>query len=114
MSRFRYILRAATIGATALLLGASLSAAGEYWHPSVTPEQAAGEGSRIATRHAAPSGIARMRSRTAYALMARSSTAKTKDHALILQVNTNDPAAKPWWDKFWTVPIRKRDREMFA
>ncbi len=93
MSRFQYILRAATIGATALLLGASLSKAGEYWHPSVMPGQAAGDGSRITTRHAAPSGITRMRSRTAFALMARSSTAKTKDHSLILQVNTNDPAA---------------------
>ena len=97
MSRFRYILRAATIGATALLLGASLSTAGEYWHPSGTPEQAVGEGSHVTTKHAASPRVARMRNRTAYALMAQSSTAKTtartKDHALILQVNTNDPAA---------------------
>ena len=93
MSRFRYILRAATIGATALVLGASLSTAGEYWHPGGTPEHAAREGSGITTRHAAPSRIARMRYRTAFALMAQSPTAKTKDHALILQVNTNDPAA---------------------
>jgi hypothetical protein len=83
-------LRAATIGATALLLGASLSTAGEYWHPS---ERAAREGSSIATKHAAPPRITRMRNRTAFALMAQSSTAQTKDHGLILQVNTNDPAA---------------------
>ena len=93
MSRFQYILRAATIGATALLLGASLSTAGEYWHPSVTTGQAAREGSSITTKHAEPPRITRMRNRTAFALMAQSSTAKTMDHALILQVNTNDPAA---------------------
>jgi hypothetical protein len=21
---------------------------------------------------------------------------------------------KPWWDRFWTIPIRRRDREIFA
>lgn len=93
MSRFWYILRVATIGATALVLGASLSMAGEYWHPPVTPEQAAGEASHVTTKHAASSRIARMRNRRALALMAPPSTAKKKDHGLILQVNTNDPAA---------------------
>lgn len=91
MSKVRY-LRAAAISATVLLSGASQSTAGEYWHPSGTPEQAAAEVSSVATRHAAPR-ITRMRSRTAFALMAQSSTAQTKGHGLILQVNTNDPAA---------------------
>jgi hypothetical protein len=53
MSKFRYIVRAATIGAAALLLGGSPSAAGQYWHPRVTPEQAVTEGPSIATKHAA-------------------------------------------------------------
>jgi hypothetical protein len=92
MSRFRY-LRAATIGAATLVLGASLSTAGEYWHPSATPEHAAGEGSSIRTKHAAPPRITRIQNRTAFALIARHSTAQAKDHGLILQVNTNDPAA---------------------
>jgi len=91
MSKFRYIVRAATIGAT-LLLGASLSAAEEYWHPPVTPKQAVAEGRSITTKHAAPSRTAPMRNRAAFANMAQPS-AKTKDHRLILQVNTNDPAA---------------------
>jgi intracellular sulfur oxidation DsrE/DsrF family protein len=93
MSKSRHIVRAATIGVTALLLGASLSAAEEYWHPSVTPRQPVAEGPSITTRHAAPSGTARMRSRAAFAHMAQPSTAKSKDHRLILQVNTNDPVA---------------------
>ena len=93
MSRFWYTLRAGTIGVIALLLGTSLSAAGDYWHPSGTPEHAAGEGPRTTTRHAAPPRITLTRNRTAFALMAQSSAAKTKDHALILQVNANDPAA---------------------
>jgi intracellular sulfur oxidation DsrE/DsrF family protein len=93
MSKFRYIVRAATIGATALLLGASLSAAEEYWHPSLTPKQAVAEGPSVTTKHAAPSRTARMRNRAAFANMAQPSTAKSKDHRLILQVNTNDPAA---------------------
>jgi len=41
-------------------------------------------------------------------------TPPKKKELALPPVNTNDPAAKPWWDKFWTVPIRKRDREMFA
>jgi intracellular sulfur oxidation DsrE/DsrF family protein len=103
MSKFRHIVRAAMIGATALLLGGSPSAAGQYWrpsvtpeqyrHPSVTPEQVVTEATNITTRHAAPSTIARMRARAAYGNVARPPTATSKDHRLILQVNTNDPAA---------------------
>jgi intracellular sulfur oxidation DsrE/DsrF family protein len=93
MSKFRYIVRAATIGATALLLGASLSGAEEYWHSSLTPKQAVAEGPSVTTKHPAPSRTARMRNRAAFANVAQPSTAKSKDHRLILQVNTNDPAA---------------------
>jgi intracellular sulfur oxidation DsrE/DsrF family protein len=93
MSKFRYIVRAATIGTAALLLGGSPSAAGQYWHPWVTPEQAVTEGPSIATKHAARSGTARMRYRAAFAHIAQPSTPKSKDHRLILQVNTNDPTA---------------------
>jgi intracellular sulfur oxidation DsrE/DsrF family protein len=92
MRKFRYIVSAATIGSV-LLLGASLSAAGEYWYPPLTPKQANEVGPSIVTKHAAPSRTARMRYRAAFAHMAVPSTPKTKDHHLILQVNTNDPAA---------------------
>lgn len=91
MSKLRYIVEAAALGATALLLAASPSAAGEYWHPPVTPEQAAAEGP--STRHVARSRTARMRNRAAFAHMAEPAMAKGKDHHLVLQVNTNDPAA---------------------
>lgn len=90
MIRLRYISRAATIGAAALLLCPSLSRAGEYWHPR---DQAAGEEASTTTKLLAPSRVVRMRKRTAFAFMAQSSTAKAKEHSLILQVNTNDPAA---------------------
>ena len=93
MSRFRYIIRAATVGAAALLLGASLSAAEEYRYSSPVPGQALANGPSITTKHAAPPTTARMRSRAAFAHMGRPATAKSKEHRLILQVNTNDPTA---------------------
>jgi intracellular sulfur oxidation DsrE/DsrF family protein len=83
----------ATIGVVALLLGASLSAAEEYWHPPVRPQQAVAEPPSFAARHATSSRTARMRHREALAHMVQPSTAKRKEHRLILQVNTNDPAA---------------------
>lgn len=104
MSKFRHLVKAAAIGVTALLLGASVSAAGQYWHPP-TPEQVNADGpsitawhaARHATKHAArhvvPSKTARMPDRAAFAHMVEPSTEKSKDHSLILQVNTNDPAA---------------------
>jgi len=92
MSKFRYIAGAAAIGAATLLLGASLSAAGEYWHPPLAANQTGEEGSNATPRHAT-SRAARIRYREAYARMAEPATTKSRDHHLILQVNTNDPAA---------------------
>jgi hypothetical protein len=31
-----------------------------------------------------------------------------------LAIPPKTPAEKAWWDRFWSVPIKKRDREMFA
>jgi intracellular sulfur oxidation DsrE/DsrF family protein len=88
MSKFCYIVTAATISATALLLDASPSAAGQYWHPPVASEQG------TTTRHTAAFRIARLRSRAAHAHMAaEAATPNSKGHRLILQVNTSDPAA---------------------
>lgn len=92
MSKFRYIATVATIGGATLLLGASLSAAEEYVQRSFTPRQAV-EGPGITTRHAVLSRTERMRARAAFAQMAQPAAAKSMDHRLILQVNTNDPAA---------------------
>jgi uncharacterized protein len=93
MSKFRYIVKATTIGAAALLLGTSLSVAGQYWHPPATPEQATVDGHSATIRHAASSRTAQMRNRAAFARMVEPPPAKSKGHHLILQVNTNDPAA---------------------
>jgi intracellular sulfur oxidation DsrE/DsrF family protein len=91
MNKFWDVLRAGTVGAAALLLGASVSEAEESWHSSPAPKQAVGEGSSITTKHATSPTTARVRNRTAYARMDHPATAK--QHRLILQVNTNDPAA---------------------
>ena len=93
MSKFCYIVTAATVGATAVLLDASPSAAGQYWHPPVAPEQGTTEGPSTRTRHAAAFRIALIRNRAAHAHMAEAATPNSKDHRLILQVNTNDAAA---------------------
>ncbi|WP_024516094.1 hypothetical protein [Bradyrhizobium sp. Tv2a-2] len=92
MIKLRYIARVAAFGTTALLLGASPSMAGEYWHPPGTPDTAV-ERANPTTKHAALSRIARMRNRAAFARMTEPATVKSKEHHLILQVNTNDPGA---------------------
>jgi intracellular sulfur oxidation DsrE/DsrF family protein len=93
MNNFRYILRVATFGASAFLLGASLSAAQEYGYPQATYKQAAAEGPSITRKHTSTPAAARIRHRAAFARMAHTATAARKQHHLILQVNTNDPAA---------------------
>ena len=93
MRRFRYLARVAMFGATAFLLVASRSGAGEYWHPPVPAEHATSDEQVVATKHAARSTIAHTRNRAAYARMTERETSKSKDHRLILQVNTNDAAA---------------------
>lgn len=53
--------------------------------------------------------------RTAAELAAGAPAPKPKKRELAVPpINSGDPTAKPWWDKFWTIPVRKRDREMFA
>ena len=96
MSKLTYMVRAAAIAGSGLLFVVSPSAAGEYWHPPVDSAQAAVEAPRIetwhiTTRHVAHTRIAR--TRTALAHMAEPAPPKSKDHRLILQVNTNDAAA---------------------
>src|SRR5579864_8181404 len=91
MSKLTYMMRAAAITGSGLLLVASPSAAGEYWHPPVASAQEAVEAPRITTWHVAHTRIAR--TRTALAHMAEPAPPKSKDHRLILQVNTNDAAA---------------------
>ena len=94
MRRSCYSAAAATIGVAAFLLDASQSAAGQYWYPPAASEQGTMEGAGgTATRHAAAFRTARIRNRAAHAHIAEPKEANNKDHHLILQVNTNDPAA---------------------
>jgi uncharacterized protein len=104
MSMFQHIARTATMGAVAVLVATSLAAAqegGRYWVPSSTttgwvpsstdpatkqprPKISSANTKRFATNH--------MQKRSPLAAMARSA-ANHKAHHLILQVNTNEPAA---------------------
>jgi uncharacterized protein len=92
MSKFGQITRAAAIGTSALLLTVSVAMAqddGNYWTPTVNPR---------AIKHKPQMSVdaasaAKNRNRAALARMDKSSGEKRKLHRLILQVNTNDPAA---------------------
>ena len=114
MSRFRHIAAVATMGAVALLVTASSSAAQEagsaayqywqptapkqgaaarqYWQPTEPKQRAAAHNPHTITHPAKPSAKAQMRNQSAFARKAPAA-AKDKEHRLILQVNTNDAAA---------------------
>ena len=114
MSMFQHIARVATMGAVAVLVAASLAAAeegGRYWVPSATNPATAWVPSRTTTdwvpssTHAATNQPRLKRSsantrrfatnprkRSSLAAIAQS-TVNPKAHHLILQVNTNEPAA---------------------
>jgi hypothetical protein len=82
------------MGAIALLLAASLSAAQQAGQPPApAPKHPAAHKPSSITKHAKPSATAQMRNQPAFARMAQASAANSKEHHLILQVNTNDPAA---------------------
>ena len=92
MSEFGRIARAATIGAGTLLLAASSSMAqesGHYWKPT-TNSPAVTHKLRMSVN---PAGSATGRNGAAFARVGKSSGEKHGLHRLILQVNTNDPAA---------------------
>jgi uncharacterized protein len=105
MNKLRPIARAALAGAIALLVTTALSAAQDVDRPlKLTPKPHAAAQKhtamqkRTATqKHTArmpakPAATAQTRKRSALALAAEAPAAK-KEHHLILQVNSNDPAA---------------------
>src|SRR5438477_4911766 len=114
MSMFQHIARVATMGAVAVLVAASLAAAeegGRYWVPSATNPATAWVPSRTTTDWVPSSTDAATnqprlkrssantrrfatnpRKRSSLAAIAQS-TVNPKAHHLILQVNTNEPAA---------------------
>ena len=94
MSKFRHIARAATMAGVAVLVATSLSAAQEVWQsPRPVPKHSAAPQKRSThgTMPAKQSATAQMPNQPALARMAAS--AADQEHRLILQVNTNDPAA---------------------
>jgi uncharacterized protein len=102
MSKFEHFAKAGTMSAIALLVGASVSLA-QQTEPAAHPYQQStahttprhrivAHGARASTHPAKLSATAQMRNQSAFARMAPAIT-KSKEHHLILQVNTNDPAA---------------------
>ena len=92
MSMFRYVARVTGIAAVTILFAASFAAAeqgGRYWVPSnpATDQQ------RIAaTDGTTPKAVAQKKERRVLSANAKLEPS-AKAHRLILQVNTNDPAA---------------------
>ncbi|KRQ12958.1 hypothetical protein [Bradyrhizobium manausense] len=93
MSKFRYMLRIAILCIAALLLGASFSAGQEYARPWPAPKPAVAEGTRTTSTRATSPASARTRHQAASPRTDRHAMANSKQHHLVLQVNTNDPAA---------------------
>jgi uncharacterized protein len=93
MSRLRHIARAATVGAFALLVTTGFAAAQDAARPPAPKSRhhAASPG-RTDTRLAKPSATVEPQKPSALAL-ATPAPAQKKEHHLILQVNSNDPAA---------------------
>ena len=93
MIRFHRIARALAMGATAVLVSASFAAAeqsGKYWTPA-DGQPVAHKASPV--RHHAAKPTTSTRAQSALARMEDPAATRKKEHHLILQVNTNDPAA---------------------
>ncbi len=93
MNMLGYIARAAIAGAIALLVTTVLSAAQDVQRPLTrTPKAHAATQKHIAMTSAKSSAKAQMKKSSALTLAAEA-PAEKKEHHLILQVNSNDPAA---------------------
>ena len=93
MSMFQYIARVITMAAATVLFAAPLAAAeqgGRYWVPTTT--EPATPHQRIAARATTHSNATKPK-KARSPLAANARLADSKAHRLILQVNTNDPAA---------------------
>lgn len=93
MTRFNHFAKAAAMGAIAVLVSTSFTAAeqgGKYWTPA-DGQPVLHSGSH-ARQHMAKQTTA-TRKQSAFARMDDPAATKKKEHHLILQVNTNDTAA---------------------
>jgi uncharacterized protein len=100
MSKFLHIARIFMVGAFALVVTTALAAAQDAERPlNLTPKPHAAAHNahkKTAMKNAKPSKTAHMKKRPTLALAAKPENkppAEKKEHHLILQVNTNDPAA---------------------
>jgi intracellular sulfur oxidation DsrE/DsrF family protein len=93
MSMFQHIARAVVMGTITVLVAASLSAGQEAGKPPVARPKPAVSSTKpnTAAKAAKPRAAALTRSALGHRL--HPSAAENKRHRLILQVNTNDPAA---------------------
>ncbi|MEK9283301.1 MULTISPECIES: DsrE family protein [unclassified Bradyrhizobium] len=93
MCHFKSVAKLIAIGAVAVLASTSYTAAqqgGKYWVPN---QQSATHRAGEARKPVRPRATAETRKRSAFARMHNPAAPKEKEHHLILQVNTNDPAA---------------------
>jgi uncharacterized protein len=98
MSKLRDIARAAMVGVVALLVATAAAAADDAGRPlRPTSKHRAAAHEHTAIRAAKPAATGRMRKPSAVVLVGPAGKAQApaekKEHHLILQVNTNDPAA---------------------
>jgi intracellular sulfur oxidation DsrE/DsrF family protein len=91
MSKLQYIARATMAGAIALLVTTTLSAAQDA-ERTLKPKPGVATQKQVVTKPAKPAAAAQTNKSSALALAAGAPPEK-KEHHLILQVNTNDPAA---------------------
>ena len=93
MNKLRHIARAAMVGAIALLVTTAFSAAQDAERPlRLTPKSHAAAQKDTVRKPAEASATAQTKKQSTFALAA-DAPAEKKEHRLILQVNTNDPAA---------------------
>jgi intracellular sulfur oxidation DsrE/DsrF family protein len=93
MTKFHHITKAVATGAIAVLVSTSFAAAeqgGKYWTPADGQPVLHSTGH---TRQHIAKQTTTTRKRSAFARMDDPAATKKRDHHLILQVNTNDPAA---------------------
>ncbi|WGD52288.1 DsrE family protein [Bradyrhizobium sp. CB1650] len=93
MYSFESVARLIAMGAIAVLASNSFAVAqqgGKYWVPN---EQSATHKTSEVRKFKKPRATAEMRKRAAFARMQNPAAPKEKEHHLILQVNSNDPAA---------------------
>jgi uncharacterized protein len=93
MNKLGHFAKAAATAAVALIVAASLSAAQDTTRGPMPLVKQADTAKHTAAKAAKPLATEQARTRRAFARVAPPAAAKSKEHSLILQVNSNDAAA---------------------